>query len=369
MAAQPMNVGVVGCGNICDIYFKNAKMLEAIDVVACADLLPERARAKAAEYGIPKACSVKELLADPHVELVLNLTIPQAHYEVSLAALEAGKHAYGEKPLTLSREEGRKLLELAKARNLRVGSAPDTFLGGGLQTCRKVIDDGWIGRPVAATAFMTCHGHESWHPNPFFYYQAGGGPMFDMGPYYLTALIHLMGPVKAVMGMARAMFDERVITAKNPYFGQKIKVEVPTHVAGLLEFHNGAIATLLTTFDVWGARLPRIEVYGSLGSLSVPDPNTFGGAPLLLRPGHDWKELPLTHGYSENTRALGVADMAAAIRAGRPHRASGDLAFHVLDIMHALHDSQREGRRVDLQSTCDQPAPLPQGLLAGRVEA
>jgi predicted dehydrogenase len=361
-------IGIVGCGNISGIYLEAGRVFDILEIVACADLLPERASAQAAEYHIPKACSVEELLADPEIEIVVNLTIPRAHAEVALAVLQAGKSVHNEKPLAVSREDGMRLLELGRERGLRVGSAPDTFLGGGLQTCRKLIDDGWIGQPVAATAFMLCHGHESWHPDPDFYYQPGGGPMFDMGPYYLTALVHLMGPVRRVTGSAQITFPERLITSQ-PKHGTSIKVNVPTHVAGIMDFANGAVGTLVTSFDVWDAQVPRIEIYGTEGSLSVPDPNTFGGPVFVRRAGaSDWSEVPLTHGYSKNSRGIGVADMAYALRSGRPQRASGDMAYHVLDIMHAFHDASREGRHVELSSTCTRPAPLPLGLREGTLD-
>jgi predicted dehydrogenase len=241
-------------------------------------------------------------------------------------------------------------------------------LGGGLQTCRKLIDDGWIGSPVAATAFMLCHGHESWHPDPEFYYKEGGGPMFDMGPYYLTALISLMGPVKSVTGSARTTFPTRTITSE-PHNGKVINVEVPTHVAGILNFASGAIGTIITSFDVWAHNLPFIEIYGTAGSMSVPDPNTFNGPVKVQRPNADqWSELPLTHSFAENSRSLGLADMAYALRSGRPPRASGELCNHVLDIMHAVHEASDQGCHVELTTTCSQPAPLPLGLESGLLD-
>jgi predicted dehydrogenase len=362
MTASPVNVGIIGTGNISSIYLENSKRFENFNVAACADLFVDRAQARAAEYGVPKAYSVDELLADPAIEAVINLTIPRAHGEVGLRAIEAGKHVYNEKPLALTRDEGRALLDAAAAKGLRVGCAPDTFLGGGLQTCRKLIDEGAIGQPVAATAFMLSHGPETWHPDPDFFYQPGAGPMFDMGPYYLTALISLLGPVRRVTGSARISFPERQITSK-PKHGAMIQVNTPTHVAGVLDFHQGTVATLVTSFDVWGANVPRIEIYGSEGSLSVPDPNTFGGPVLLRKAGErEWTEVPVAFGYTANSRGLGVADMLQATRSGRPHRASGQLAYHVLDLMHAFHDASREGRHIELQSTCDRPAPMATGL-------
>jgi predicted dehydrogenase len=361
-------VGIIGCGNISGIYFKAGQTFNNIEIVAAADMVLERAKAKAEEFGVPKACSVEELLADPDIEIVVNLTIPRAHASVCTAALEAGKHVHVEKPLAVNREDGKRVLDLAKSRGLRVGCAPDTFLGGGLQTCRKLIDDGWIGQPVAATAFMLCHGHESWHPDPAFYYEMGGGPMFDMGPYYLTALVSLLGPVKRLTGSARVTFPERTITSQ-PKYGTKVTVETPTHIAGVMDFANGAIGTLVTSFDVWSANVPLIEIYGTEGSLSVPDPNGFGGPVRVRRMGaKEWSEVPLTHGFAENSRGIGVADMAAAIEGGRPHRVSGDLAYHVLDLMEGFHDASRDGRHYTPVSTVERPAPLPMGLPKDSVE-
>ncbi len=364
----PVKVGVIGCGNISGIYLKNARTFQAIEIVACADLLRQRAAAKAAEFDVPRACAVADLLVDPQIEIMLNLTTPQAHAEIALAALEAGKSVYNEKPLAIQRADGSRIVETARAKNLRVGCAPDTFLGGAWQTARKLIDDGAIGEPIAATAFMMCHGHEHWHPDPEFLYQAGGGPMFDMGPYYLTALINLLGPVRRVSGAARVTFPERTITSE-PKRGQKITVETPTHVAGVLEFAGGVIATIVVSFDVWHANLPFIEIYGAAGSLSLPDPNAFGGSLRVRGPADEaWRDVPLEFGYVENNRGLGLADMAHAWRTGRAHRACGDLAWHVLDVMHAVHDAARDGWRVDLTSTCERPAPLPAGLPAGVLD-
>lgn len=361
-------VGVIGCGNISGVYFHAARVFDILETVACADLDMERAKAKAAEFDVPRACTVQELLADPEIEIVANLTIPKAHAEVALAALEAGKSVYNEKPLAVTREEGQRMLSLAKERGLLIGCAPDTFLGGGHQTCRKLIDDGWIGEPIGVSAHMLCHGHEHWHPDPDFYYQPGGGPMLDMGPYYLTALINLVGPVRRVTGSARITFPERTITSQ-PKHGTKITVNTPTHVAGVMDFANGAVGTIVTSFDVWASEAPGIEAYGTEGTLSLPDPNGFGGPVRLQRAGaSDWSEAPLTHGYAGQSRGVGVADMAYALRSGRPHRANGELAYHVLDIMHAFHDASREGKHIHLASTCERPASLPMGLREGILD-
>ena len=367
---RPVKVGIIGCGNISGIYFKAGKTFSVLDIAACADLDVERAKARAEEHGVPKACTPDELLADPEIEIVVNLTIPNAHYSVCKAALDAGKHAHVEKPLSITREQGKEILDLSKAKGLRLGGAPDTFLGGGIQTCRKLIDDGWIGKPIGATAFMLCHGHESWHPDPEFYYKVGGGPMFDMGPYYLTALVALIGPIRSVMGSARVTFPERTITSA-PKYGTNVTVDVPTHVAGIMNFDNGAVGTITTSFDVWSnGGHPPIEIYGTEGSLLVPDPNGFGGPVKVRRMGaSEWSEIPLSHGFADNARGIGVADMAYAIQSGRPHRSSGDLAFHVLEAMHAFHDSSSQGKLYDMQSRCERPAPLPLGLPKDALDA
>jgi len=367
MSEAPIKIGVIGCGNISTTYFNHLKNFDILDVAACADLIVERAQTRAAEFNIPRACTVEELLADPEIRIVVNLTIPNAHFEVAMAALEAGKCAYNEKPLSLTREQGKKLLAKAKEKGVLLGGAPDTFYGASHQTCRKLIDDGWIGEPIGATAFMTCHGHESWHPDPEFYYKVGGGPMFDMGPYYLTALVNLLGPVERVTGSARVTFPERLITSK-PKYGTVVQVDVPTHVAGVMDFSNGAVGTIITSFDVWAANLPRIEIFGTEGSLSVPDPNGFVGPIAIRRAGaKDWAPVPDSHNYTKN-RGIGVADMAYALRYDRPHRACGELTYHVLDIMHAFHDASREGKHIQLASTCQRPAALPMGLPEGQLD-
>lgn len=355
------NVGIIGCGQISSIYLEAPRTFDLLNIVACADIDQSRAQAQAERYEIPKACSVEELLADPTIELVINLTIPKVHAEIGLATIEAGKAAYSEKPLAIDKAQGQALLEAARAKNLRVGCAPDTFLGGGLQTCIKLIDDGQIGTPIAATAFMLNHGPEHWHLDPDFFYQPGAGPMFDMGPYYLTALIAMLGPVRRVTGSTQISFPERTITSK-PKYGTKITVNTPTHIAGIMDFASGAVGTIITSFDTWSHQLPRIEIYGTEGSLSVPDPNTFAG-PVYIRRARDtqWNEVALTHGYTKNSRGIGVADMAHAMRSGRPHRANGEMAYHVLDIMQSFHDASREGKHIELTSQCRRPASLDPG--------
>jgi predicted dehydrogenase len=361
------NVIIVGCGNISPVYFQAARRMHNLNLLGCADMLLDRAESRAVEFET-EAFTVEQALAHPDADILINLTIPKAHGEIGIAALEAGKSVYNEKPIALSRVEAAQMAALCTAKGLRFGGAPDTFLGAGIQTCRALIDAGAIGEPIGATAFMMCHGHESWHPDPAFYYQPGGGPMFDMGPYYLTALIALIGPVARVTGMTRVTFPEREITSK-PKFGEKITVRVPTHVSGLLEFTSGASATIIQSFDVWHHSMPNIEIYGSEGSLRVPDPNSFGGPVLIAKAGsREWTEVPLSHGYAKQSRGLGVADMGAAMHAGRAHRANGAVCAHVLDIMHAIHDAATESRHVMLTTTCERPAALPADLADGEID-
>ena len=359
---EKVKIGVIGCGNISRIYLEQSRTFDILEVKAVADVELERAKAKAEAHNIPEVYTVDQLLADPEIEIIVNLTPPSAHAEIGLLALDAGKSVYNEKPLSIYREDGLKMLRLAAQKNLRVGCAPDTFMGAGLQTCRKLIDDGAIGVPVAATAFMLGHGPERWHPDPEFFYKMGGGPMFDMGPYYLTALVSLLGPVRRITGATRISFAEREIGSE-PKRGQKIIVETPTHVSGLLEFQDGPIGTIITSFDVWKNNLPRIEIYGSEGTLSVPDPNTFGGPVILWKPDDkEGESIPLLPLRDKNSRSLGVADMAHAIRSGRPHRANGDMAYHVLDIMHTIHDAASQGQHIELSSTCARPDAMVLGL-------
>jgi predicted dehydrogenase len=357
-------VGVIGCGNISGIYLEAGTRFSNLSIIACADIDLERAKAQADKHGIPRAVLPDELLAMDDVELVVNLTIPAVHAEVAQAALLAGKHVYNEKPLAIDLSEARGLLELAHQKNLRVGCAPDTFLGAALQTCRKLMDDGAIGVPVAATAWMHSRGPDLWHPNPAFFYQPGAGPLFDMGPYYITALVSLLGPIARVSSAARASFAER--TAKS---GEKIPVNTPTHVASALEFQDGPIATLVTSFDVRPREHAHLEIHGSEGTLICTDPNHFGGVIRVQGPDQDAVEVALTHGYAENSRGLGVSEMVYAMYAGREHRASGALAFHALEVMHASLESARDGRRVDVSSRPARPTALPAGFDEHTLEA
>ena len=363
---ERVGIGIIGCGNISEAYLKAAATFPILDVRGVADLRPEPARARADAFGLT-AMTVDALLADPSIDIVVNLTVPAAHVEVGLRAIEAGKHVHSEKPLGLGTKEARTLLERAADRGLRVGCAPDTFLGGAHQTCRKLVDEGAIGRPVAATAFFMCPGLERGHPNPIFFYAAGGGPMFDMGPYYITDLVNLLGPVERVAGMTARSRDQREITSQ-PLAGQTIQVEVATHVAGTLRFVSGAVATIAMSFDVPQHRHAPIELYGTEATLLVPDPNRFGGAIEIGR-NNAWSERSVEHIYADgNYRIIGVADLAHAIRSGRPHRASGELAYHVLEVMEAFQTSSARGTHVAIKSRPQRPAMVPIDLALGELD-
>jgi predicted dehydrogenase len=381
---QPFRIGVIGIGDISDVYIANLQQYgELVEVVACAGRSLDKAQQKAAQHGIPRAhADAAALIADPDVQIVLNLTIPAAHAEINLAALRAGKHVYTEKPLAATVSEAAQMLALARERGLYVGSAPDTILGGRLQTCRRLIDDGTIGDIVGASAFVVSHGHESFHPNPDFFYQPGGGPLLDIGPYYITALLSLLGPATRCCGMARRTFPSRTIGSL-PRRGEVIPVEMDTHVSGNIEFASGAIGTFIASFDVWDSELPRLEIYGTRGTICLRDidpldgPNLFGGEVLLRtaaeyrwsdlpRPDSlpDWVKVPIGHRFNEtshrrNSRGIGLVDMVCAIRDGRPERASGQMAYHGLELMEGILASAAQGRYVDIVSRCERPAPMP----------
>lgn len=356
---DPLRIGVVGLGAISGSYLRTLGRLPQVQVTALADLDQARARSGLQHAPEARACTVSELMKSADVDLVLNLTTPAAHAQIGHAALAAGKHLYGEKPLARTLAEARQLL--AQAGGLRVGNAPDTVLGTGTQTARRAIEDGLIGTPVAANAAFVTAGHESWHPNPDFYYQPGGGPLFDMGPYYLTSLIHLLGPVARVAGMSSRSRPERII-GSGPRAGGRIPVDVDTHVAALLEHKSGALTTLITSFEAMATRQPDIEIHGTEGSLLVPDPNGFGGD--VLRRGElDWQGLGQSAGYQDGSRGIGVADLADSLASGRPHRASADVALHVLDIMESVLAAARDGTSVPLTTSCQIPELVELGKL------
>jgi predicted dehydrogenase len=352
-------VGVVGCGKISEVYLRTMGQIPGLEVTAVADLDPARAREATELCPTSRAEPVEELLVDDDVDIVVNLTVPAAHAEICTAALRAGKHTYTEKPLALDAVSGREMMALAAARSLRVGAAPDTVLGTGTQTARAVIDRGGIGTPVAATAFMASHGPESWHPRPYFYYQPGGGPLLDMGPYYLSALVHLLGPVTRVTGAAHRGNPEREV-GSGPDAGTRFPVEIDTHVTGLLEHDSGAVTTLVTSFEAWASRLPRIEVYGTEGSLSAPDPNRFDGTVEIFTPGRpEWTVVPASAGFVDAARGVGVADLARSLTRSAPPTASGELGQHVLEVMDGLLRSAHTATSIDIAAIAGRPPAVP----------
>lgn len=354
---NPHRIGIVGLGVISAAYLETLAGSSAVAVTAVADLDAERAAAVAAQLPAARAMSVADLLASDDVDTVLNLTTPGAHAEIALAALAAGKRVYGEKPLAVTLAEGRSILAAAEEAGLTVGSAPDTVLGTGIQSARAAIDAGLIGRPVAASAVMLTAGHERWHPNPDFYYREGGGPLFDMGPYYISALIHLMGPVRAVTGASSRPHDTRVI-GSGPRAGETIPVSVDTHVTGILEHAGGALSTITMSFDGAATAAAPIEVHGVAGSLSVPDPNRFDGFVSIRMPGDtEWRPLEPLAGFTDAARGVGLLEAIAAGE-GAP-RASGGLALHVLDVMVSLQRSATEGRRIATTTDAVRPDPVP----------
>lgn len=350
-------IGVVGCGYISDIYLKNlTSLFKEVKITHVCDVIENKAKMAAEAYSIERySCNMKELLEDPNVDIVLNLGRTFEHYEITKEAIIADKAVYSEKPLGINIEEGKKLIKLAKEKGVVVGCAPDTFLGGSFQTCRKIIENGVIGQVIGASAFMVCPGHESWHPNPDFYYKQGGGPLLDMGPYYLTVLVNLLGRVKKVTGMAKKSFLKRTITSE-PRYGDTIDVEIDTYVKGIMEFENGIIGSIFTTFDVHNSQTPYIEIYGSEGTLELPDPDCFGGEIRLFKKGADsYTIIPTEFPYTENCRGLGVADMAKGIKTGREIRANGNQGLHVLEIMCEIIRSSEEQRFIEIESAYSKP--------------
>ena len=350
-------IGIIGCGNIAPVYARTLSEMDWISIAGFADQLPNRAAAFASRHG-GRAYELDEMLADDSIDAVVNLTPAFAHAAVTRQALESGKSVFSEKPLGTDFAEGQTLVALAAAMGLRLGCAPDTFMGAGLQAARGVIDRGAIGEPLAASAFMLSFGPEWWHPNPEIFYGAGGGPLFDMGPYYFTALVALLGPAATISASARIGIPERVIHAKGRV-GDVVASTAATHVASVVTMGSGAICTLVTSFDVKSSRLKNIEIYGTDATLSVPDPNTFGG-PLQLRGilQSDWQDIPIPKVNIPQQRGIGLADMLSATLAGRAHRASGDLALHVLELMNGALTSSETGQRIDITTPCERPAVM-----------
>jgi len=376
-----MRIGLVGCGNISDIYLKNASRFRDILIATVSDLNADAAKRQADRYAID-ARGVKDLLASDDVDIVLNLTIPEAHDEVSLRALEAGKHVYSEKPLATTIADGVAIVAAANTRGLRAGAAPDTVLGAGVQEARALIDAGEIGKPLAGLAAVMSHGMEHWHPNPGFFFRAGAGPVFDMGPYYLSALVTLLGPVASVQATGKIGFEDRIVTApESPVHGQSIKVETLTDVHALLDFKSGAHVTFMASWDVWKHGVPPIELHGQRASLRLADPNWFGGELMIAEKDRDWRTIrtddktfgaknwPVADPKFANYRGLGLADMARAIIDQRPHRANGDIALHVLAVMAGILEAAAEGRRCVISHSCQRPSPLSEAEARGLLRS
>lgn len=372
--SKKLGIGVIGCGNISAAYMRLAPLFNGIEMRACTDLNPEAARARAEEYGIT-ALDFDDMLAAEDVDIIVNLTIPAAHFEVSKTVLEAGKHVYSEKPFVLSVEEGLALRQLADARGLRVGSAPDTFMGGAHQLARHLVDSEAVGRITSGTCFVQSPGMEMWHPNPDFFFQPGGGPILDLGPYYISNLVQMLGPVARVTALTSSASAYRTITSQ-PRHGEKIKVETPTTIHAVMQFASGAQVTYCASWDVWQHGHAPMELYGTEGTLHVPDPNFFGGEVRMTRKSafvniaEDWAH-PFgiaNEDTSANYRCAGLADMGQAILDGRPHRCSLEFSLHVVDVMTAILHSGETKTLIELGTTCARPEALSpdaaKGLLA-----
>ncbi len=362
-----MKAGLIGCGMISEVYLRNCtQRFGNIEMLACANRSPKAAQERAEQFNL-RACSVDELLDDPDIQIVMNLTPPDQHFSVSMRILQAGKHVYSEKPLAVTFDEGKILLDYADKQGLSIGCAPDTFLGGGWQTSRRLLDKGAVGEPFAGQAFMLSRGPEHFHPNPAFFYQQGAGPTLDWGPYYISTLVFLLGPIKRVGSIGRIHFPERkILTESSPKFGETFTVEVLTYIASILEFVSGAVVTLTLSFDMpFGYResdLPFIRLYGLQGSLTLPDTNQFGG-PIYLREGDSVpKEVDVRYGFTENSRGMGLSDMVHAIDTGGSYRANAEFALHTLEVLLKMLESSESGEFCELETTCKRPEPLPENL-------
>lgn len=376
--ARKLGVGVIGCGNISKTYFARAPEFRGIEMRACADINMDAAKARAKEFKL-RAETVEDLLKAKDIDIVVNLTVPAVHYEVSKQAIDAGKHVYSEKPFVLAIKDGLDLKKRAEKKGVRIGSAPDTFLGGSHQLARHLIDTGKLGKITSGTCHVMSHGMEHWHPNPDFFFQPGGGPILDLGPYYIANLIQLIGPVKRVAALSSIPAKERTISSK-PRAGEKIPVTTPTTILALMEFESGAVFTFNASWDVWDNGHSPMELYGEAGTIHMPDPNFFGGELRYTKGEKPVKTLPKwdhpfsranekhAHGMMANYRTAGLADMALSIMQGRPHRCSLELANHVIDVMTGILKSGETKKFVEMQTTCERPEPLgpaaARGLLA-----
>lgn len=382
-AAKSFRVGLIGTGRISDIYLKNCAEFEGLDIVACGSLNMEESRAKAASFGVGHVASPDEIIADPDIDAILNLTIPAAHARISLAALDAGKHVYSEKPFVTDLADGRRILDLAASMGLLVGNAPDTFFGGRWQTVRKLLDQGVIGEPTGVAAFVPTHGVERHHPNPDYYYAEGGGPLLDLGPYYLAAMVFCLGPIARVAGLSRKTFPERMIE-NGPRHGEMMPVEIDTHCLSLIEFESGVIGQMMVSFDVWESETPRLEIYGTEGTICISDPDPGDGANIFqgpvwvrtratsrwtMRPRPvapaEWEVAENTHGLNFDARGIGLADLAHAALNGREPRASGALGQHLCEVMQGMIDSSGLGQFINIHSKCLRPEMLPETKASG----
>lgn len=363
--SKNLGVGIIGCGNISSAYLELAPLFKGYDILAVADINMDNAQERASEFNV-RANTVDELLAADDIDLVINLTTPLAHVEVSRAILQAGKHVYSEKPFVLSLEEAEGLSELAKSTGLRIGSAPDTFLGASHQLARKLIDAGTIGTVTSGTAIVMSPGMEDWHPNPDFFFKKGGGPILDLGPYYLCNLVQLLGPVKQVSSFARIVRDTRTI-ANGPRDGEQVPVETPTTIHALLSFESEAIVTLLASWDVWSNEHPIMELYGSEGTMSIPDPNFFGGVLSVKSRNeeeaveHEWEHPFAVPNFEEihaNYRGAGLADMALSILAEQKHRCGPEFATHVIEVMAAILTAGETNQVLTMSTSCERPDVL-----------
>lgn len=380
-----VNVGILGCGVISNTYIRDIKRFyPSLHLAACADVNVELAKSHAEKYQIPSGCSVEEMLAMEEVELVVNLTPPQFHMELNKKILQAGKHVFCEKPFAPTAAQARQVMDLADEKGLLVGSAPDTFLGSSLQTCRKILDDGWIGKPLYVTANMMSNGVETWHPAPANFYRQGAGPLYDMGPYYFTALAALLGPVKRVSAFSGTGFPVRKVYT-GPLKGQEVPVETPTHYSGTAELVSGVIVSMNISFDIWHSNLPMFEIYGTDGTLEVPDPNMSGGRPRIYRKertldvlyddSRETKEkqdtsveLPELYPHiGDYTRGIGVLDLACAIDEKRKPRVNAEMACHVIEAITGMMESAQDKKVYEMKTTCEKPEPIKTGTPAGRI--
>lgn len=352
-------VGIIGCGVISEHYLRFARdeYSDYFRITAVADILPEKAQARAQEFGIPKCGTPEMIYEDPEIDIVMNLTVPMVHEEISIRILESGKHLYTEKPLAVSREGMRRVLETAKRMGKRVGSAPDTFMSAPAQTAKKALEEDWIGAPIGINAICAMRGNEFWRPDADFFYQEGAGPMMDMAAYYLNQMVNLVGGVDSVMTMSKITFPERTIKVP-PRRGEKITVEVPTFVSSTLRFENGVIVTFVNSFDIWGTRQPHIEIYGEKGTMVLPDPNRYVGDVLVKRLNSDWQPMPQFVEYGKYGRGIGIVDMIRSIEEGVPHKASGELAYHVTDVILAMDEAGKTGKEIKIDSTVSVPTGL-----------